>query len=371
MQERLRVLHLITGSIRYDYLSLIADHTDRSTIDLCLGSLEPPGELQVDAALRGVSSFSLDARKRSDYPRALASLVTRLRRDRIDVVQTHLFEAQLVGLVAARVARTPLIVMTAHHSHELPLLGARLPMLADWVALRLLSHRVIAPSAEMATTLIQVHGVSASRVAVVPHGFTVQDWTPSSEARERVREELGIGQRTLAGAVGRIHWIKGYEDLLRAHALVVKSRPDVVLAIVGGGDASGLAARAEALGIGASVLLLGHRWDIPDLMDAFDVFVHPAHAESFGLVIAEAMVKGKPIVSTRVGAVPELLDVAGGRVVPPNDVGALADALADVIDRPESWSTMGATNRRRALELDAEAMVAKMGYLYRQWLANP
>ena len=77
--------------------------------------------------------------------------------------------------------------------------------------------------------------------------------------------------------------------------------------IVGAGDASGLAARARELNIGDRVVLCGPRDDVPDVLAAVDVFVHPAVAESFGMVIVEAMAMARPVLSTPVGIAPEVI----------------------------------------------------------------
>src|SRR4029077_7146574 len=105
---------------RHPYWSLIADLTDRSRFELAFGSLGPRGSLHDELEARGLLTFALGCRGRRAYPSAAFRLARWLRRWRADVVQTHLLDACLVGLTAARLAGTPLGVLTGHHSHEIP-----------------------------------------------------------------------------------------------------------------------------------------------------------------------------------------------------------------------------------------------------------
>lgn len=364
-----RVLHLVTGSVSYELLTLIADHTDRTRFDVAFATLEGSGEFHDDIAARGLDAVALGATGRSSYPAAVLRLAGLLRRRRIDVLQTHLFEAQLVGLLAGRLARTPLMVMTAHHSHELPLLGRRVPFALDRLSATRLAHRIIAPSASMATTLERDHGVPPGRIAVVLHGFDVAGWEPSESNRARIRADLDLDDRVVITSVARFHWIKDHPGLLRAFAAVGPAHADAVLVLVGGGDDRAARALAAELDIVDRVRFTGPRHDVGAILDASDVFVHAALSESFGLVLGEAMAKAKPIVTTRVGAVPELLgDGDGGAVVEPGDPIALGGALSDVLGRRHEWSKMGWRNHERIAGHRAETMVSSYEELYVRWL---
>src|ERR1700730_5581867 len=119
MNRRLKVLHLITNACRHPYFCLIADYADRSRFDLTVASLAPSGALHEDLNQRGIRTFALNCTAGIHYPRALSQLTLWLRREKVDVVQTHLFEASLIGLAAAGLARTPLSILTGHHSQEI------------------------------------------------------------------------------------------------------------------------------------------------------------------------------------------------------------------------------------------------------------
>src|SRR4051812_34898216 len=121
MDRRVRVLHLISDAGPHPYFGLIGAHTDRRRFDVGVASVGPAGALQADVGRFGLPASTPNATGRRAYPRALLTLAGRLRRDRVDVLQTHLLDASVVGLLAARLARTPVSILTAHHSHEIPL----------------------------------------------------------------------------------------------------------------------------------------------------------------------------------------------------------------------------------------------------------
>jgi glycosyltransferase involved in cell wall biosynthesis len=166
------------------------------------------------------------------------------------------------------------------------------------------------------------------------------------------------------GSIGRLYWIKNQEALVRAFATATSDEPDAVLLLVGGGDDTEIRALAGSLGIGDRVLLAPRRGDVPELLAAMDVFVHPALAESFGMVIVEAMAMGLPIVSTPVGIAPEALSEGVGVLARNGSVEGLEEALAAILDRRESWPTMSREAGRRAQAFRADQMVKAYEALY-------
>src|SRR3954451_20270643 len=121
-----RVVPFISNSQPTGYFRLIAAHTDHRRFAVQVGSLDASGGLQEGLEEIGVPTFALNAERRWVWPLATLRLPWRLRRGRIHVIHTHLLEASLVSLVAAKLARTRLAIFTGHHSHEIPLHHKRL-----------------------------------------------------------------------------------------------------------------------------------------------------------------------------------------------------------------------------------------------------
>jgi glycosyltransferase involved in cell wall biosynthesis len=317
----------------------------------------------------GVESFALGIQSRALYPVAAMRLARVVRRWRADVVQTHLVDGSLVGLSAARLARVPVAVMTAHHSHELPFHGAKLVIperlcagpLCDWI---------IAPSRQVADVIVEYAQVTSEKIEVVHHGFDLNWLDPTTTTGAEVRGELGLEGKVVFGAVGRLYEIKNFEALIRAFAAASKGRVDVALVIVGSGDPSHLRRVARELGAAERVVISGPRTDVPELFASFDVFVHPALAESFGMVIVEAMAMATPVLSTPVGIAPEVLSSPGaGILVEDASPEALAEGLTQMLNRRSEWPAMGAEARRRATQFTAAHMVRRYLELYERWLS--
>jgi glycosyltransferase involved in cell wall biosynthesis len=277
----------------------------------------------------------------------------------------------VVGLAAGRLARTPVAIFTAHHSHEIPLQRRRGLTTVDRLCAGPLSDAIIAPSPQMRDTLTRVHRVRADKVAVIRHGFELDALDPATVDAHQLRRELGLEGQTVLTSIGRYYWIKNQAGLVRAFASIASDAPDTTLVLVGGGDSTALRALVASLGLDARVRVLPSRQDIPALLAATDLFVHPAHAESFGMVIIEAMAMGCPVVSTPVGIAPEVVEHAvTGMLAADPEPGAIAAALREALSQRHRWDAMGDAARRRALQFSAAQMVGEYERLYLRLLAE-
>lgn len=119
--ERIKLLHFITDSEPLEPFRRVAQHTDHTRFDLHVGSLDSGGRLQNGLRELNIPTLALGAERRSQYPMAVLRLARWLRHRRIDIVQVHLFDASIVGSLAARLARVPVTIFSGHHSHEIPL----------------------------------------------------------------------------------------------------------------------------------------------------------------------------------------------------------------------------------------------------------
>jgi glycosyltransferase involved in cell wall biosynthesis len=364
------VVHVISDAGPHPYFRTLIEADPRDRRRLTVGCVGPAGHLQAEMAELGVETFALGARSRASYPRAVARLARILRARGAQIVQTHLVDGSLVGLAAARLARTPVAVFTAHHSHELPFHGARLRW-ADRACAGPLSDHVIAPSREVARTLSRLAGARADKIEVVHHGFDLERLDPARVSGDRVRAELGLDGALVFGSIGRLYRLKDQAALLRAFAAALAYAPDTRLLVVGAGDREPLAALAQQLGIVDRVVFAGARADVPSVLAALDAFVHPALAESFGMVIVEAMAMGRPVLSTPVGIAPEVIESgATGVLARATGTDALADGLRELVALRPRWGELGASARARVAGFTARGMADAYEALYERWLAE-
>jgi glycosyltransferase involved in cell wall biosynthesis len=289
-----------------------------------------------------------------------------LRRRRIDILHTHLFDPSVVGLVAGRLAGTPARVVTRHHSDYHTRINRPVHVGLDRLCTRL-SHRVIAVSQHTADHLVHTENAPPEKVRVVHNGIDFDRVRVSPSGEDRIRTELGLGRRPVVLMAARLHPEKGYEHLIRAVPAVAARVPGVTVLVAGTGP---LEARYRALaaerGCGDAILFLGFRRDLPDLMAASNVLVLPSMAEAFGLVAAEALYLGVPVVASRVGGIPEIVDDGlDGLLVPPGDEDALASALVQVLTDPQLHRRLAGAGREKITSrFSFETMVREYETIY-------
>lgn len=282
-------------------------------------------------------------------------LVRRFQALRPDLVHTHLLHADVYALWAARRAGVPWTVSSRHNTD-------RFRRRAVWRRLTRWSmahaDAVVAVSAAVATFVVEVEGVPASRVRTVHYGLEADASGPVDRAEARARLGASPGE-LLVGVVGRSVEQKGIDVLLSAFPRIAAAVPEARLAIVGDGPLRGaLESLARRLGIAGRVRFTGWVDRAGTLMAACDVVVVPSRFEGFGLVALEAMAASRPVVATRVDALCEVVvDGETGLLVSAEDSAALAAAVAGLLRAPERAAAMGAAGRRRLVE---EFSVARM-----------
>src|SRR5262249_15820383 len=146
----------------------------------------------------GASYRVLGAGRRAQLPRAILRLAALLQRERIDVLHTHLFDAGFAGMIAGRLARTPLLALMRHHLDENALLGTRLHIELDrWMARR--ADYVIVPSDTVRRYMVEREALGNVPIEVVHLGFDFDALGAGSDARARVRAEFGLGDAFVIG----------------------------------------------------------------------------------------------------------------------------------------------------------------------------
>lgn len=229
----------------------------------------------------------------------------------------------------------------------------------------------VALSKDLEAYLTDTIGIADSRVSLVCNGVDAQRFSPSPTGRIALPESpFNAPELFVFGTVGRLQAVKDQIGLLRAFALLLKSSSSerARLMIVGDGPLrADLEAIAKAEGISEQVWFVGERSDVANTMRAMNCFVLPSLAEGISNTVLEAMASGLPVIATRVGGNPELVDVKSGKLVPPSMPQALAQAMADYLREPEQAIAAGRAGRARIeAEFSLDAMVEKYDALYQR-----
>jgi glycosyltransferase involved in cell wall biosynthesis len=282
-------------------------------------------------------------------PRMAADVVKAVRRNRPDLLHTHLVHGDIYGSIAARMAGVPFV--SSRHNDDRYLLGSFRHI--DRLFARR-ARRIIAIS-DAVRRFLEKAGLPREKLVTVHYGLDHLPVTPS----ELQPADLGIDpEAPLLLAIGRLTAQKDHATLLQAFAHTRTEHPRAVLVILGIGPLEDETRRlVTRLGLDGGVLLPG-RLEIRDWLGRADLFVHTSRWEGFGMVLLEAMLAGLPIVATRVSAVPEVVGHnLTGLLVEPGDVTALSAALSRLLRDPEEAAAFGEAGRERAR---TEFSIAKM-----------
>ncbi len=349
------VCHVVDLPAENPWLNGVATHHDRSRFRHLVTSLGPRTELHAGLERRGVRTFALGAPSRTAYPGAVARLAALVRREEVDIVQTHLFDPSVVGLVAGRVGRAPAVLVTRHHSDFTTLFDKPVHRWLDrQQALR--ADLVLAASAAVRRSMVELEHVPEDRIVVHRYGYEFDQLRPrlDGEGRAALRRELGVDGDggPLLAVIARLSVDKGHRYLFEALPELRDGWPGLRVVLSGTGPRrEELGALADSHGLGDCVSFLGWRSDAHRVMEAADVVVHPTLHEAFCSVIIEAMALERPLVTTDVAAAPEQVDSGEtGILVPARDPQALAGAVATMLSDPERAAAMGTEARRRVVE---------------------
>ncbi len=252
----------------------------------------------------------------------------------------------------------------------LPRRGSEFPLkdglLYRWTYRRVATGVIVNSQATARSLVSRIDWRPAGRIRVLPNGIDPARFR-SVRPRAEVREELGVAQDApVLIVVGELTTRKNAMLLVEILPRLLEAHPGLVVLLVGEGVERGpLEQRAGELGITDRVRLLGFRRDIPDLLGAADLLVHPARIEGFGYAVVEAMAAGLPVVATDASSLPEIVDDGRtGRLFPLDDGAALERAIREYLDDPDRRARDGAAGCERAThEFSAERRLAELDAL--------
>jgi glycosyltransferase involved in cell wall biosynthesis len=372
----IRVLHFNHIIHPYDVVDTALSRIDQSKFDLraLTGQLAPPaGEYRAGANYK-IRCLDFPFSQRT-YLRMFRSLVDEIRRFRPQVLHAHGFNENLIAALAVRYADVPCYILGRHYSDHIYFLTQGMKQRA-FLAAEGFSNRtatkIIVPTRSVATLLTDRQRVPASKVVQIPFGLDFDKYRPSSPtAPAHIRAVLGFQDKYMAVVCGRINPEKGLDYILRALPIVLKRNPDFRLVLVGSGPYEDeLRRQGRELGVESIVTYAGWRTDAMDWIAAADLIVHAAFCESWCQVLFEALAFGKPIVMTPVGAAPEVIGAnERGRLIPIGDSGAIAEAILELMNDPESAWRMGQKGKEYIFcHLGAEQTARKYENLYTELL---
>jgi L-malate glycosyltransferase len=293
------------------------------------------------------------------------------RRERIDILHTHKYKDNILGALASIHQRIPYRVRTIHGASEpfaesVPALKMSVYEMVDGAVNRWAVDRLLAVSFALKDPLAQRFGVD--KVVCIHNAVDVSRIRVTRNLAD-LRNELGLNQDDfVVGTMGRLVPVKGLEVFLRAARLIKDLRKRAKFIIAGDGPlASQLQTLAHQYGLAHDVIFLGHRNDGHDVLGLTDLFVLPSLSEGIPMVLLEALALARPVVASRVGGIPEVVEhEVSGLLVPAGKEDDLARGCLRVMDDAALAQRLGCAGRKRVEKaFSAEVMAENVANVYR------
>lgn len=300
--------------------------------------------------------------KRAIDPQAVWHVYRILKREKVEILNTHSSVDSWVASSAARMVGIP-VVRTRHLS---------VPVRKNLFSRLVYSHlcdRIVTTGEVIRGLLIRELRLDPAKVIAIPTGVDLDHFDPRRVSGDRVRAELGLKASVpLVGMVAVLRSWKGHRFFLEAVPLIVKKVPQVRVLIVGDGPQRGNIQRwVEEMGLKEVVVMAGHREDIPEVLAALDVVVSASTAaEGVPQVLVQALAMERPVVATGVGGVPEVIrDWETGLLVPSGDHRVLAERMVRLLQEKEIAIGLGRRGRKLVeKEYGLETMLDRLEVLY-------
>jgi sugar transferase (PEP-CTERM/EpsH1 system associated) len=338
----------------------LAVRLDRTRFNVTVCATRSAGSYQPVLDEAGVRTIILDRTSRRDMYK-LIGLVRLMRRERIQILHTHLFGSNTWGRILGRLAGVPVVIAHEHWSSK-----SQREVWVDRLLYRL-SDRILVPSEASKRIVMEMEGIPARHISVLYNGVDISHFTPVSGMGCEVRQELGLKcEELVIGTVGRLSPEKGGVDVLvRAVERLRQTHPRARLLVVGDGALRPDLERV-ASELGSNAIFAGTRTDVARLLSAMDIFVLPSLKEAMPIALLEAMAMRLPVIATTVGGVPEIVDDGKtGLLVPPGDEAALHRALYRLADDPALMSTLSRAGQAHVqANFTLDSMVAQVEHLY-------
>jgi glycosyltransferase involved in cell wall biosynthesis len=369
--RRVKVLQLISSAGYYGAENMLLNLCASQEQSGCENSLllfynvhVPNVEFYERARRRGLSVRMVHCNGRADW-RAVKQIEEYIQEDEVDLVHTHGYKADLYGYLAAWRCHKPVVATCHNWVGGTAALGIYNHL--DRMALK--KFNALAAVSDAVAHRLLAFGVPAEKIKTIANGIDVKAF----ECAQPLPPLQDAGS-TVVGMVARLDLQKGFEYLLRAARELCQMFPGLRIVIAGEGpDRSAIEEMIEQYGLQSSVVLAGQQSNMPAVYAAMDIFVLPSLNEGLPMTVLEAMAASKPVIATRVGAIPSVIqDGENGLLVAPKDPEGLRNAIASLLNDPERRRRLGdQAHAWVSQNYTSEGMAVKYREMYEEVLGKP
>lgn len=372
-QQRKKILHMIGGGEiggAEELVLTLIKLTDPSRYEvhlicLCQG---PFADL---VRKEGFPTSVIPMRNKMDLSK-IGAVRRYIREQQIDLVHTHGVRANLIGRPAAKHEGIP-VVTTFHSMLRYDYDRAWKASLARFLTMRgnHYTDRFIAISHAIKEDLLDMQ-IPADKIQVIHSGLDVSKFS-SEQNPDKIREQFGLASDRLTFTmVARLHPVKGHRYFLQAARQIMDAGIKAQFLLIGEGiDRPELEAQVKELGLDSVVHMPGYYRQVEDVYGITDILCVPSLMEGLGLVILEGMYFGVPVIASRVGGIPELIeDGKSGILIPPADAGALFAAMHQLAVDKQMAQILARQGKERVQDFTVENMARQVEACYAALLEN-
>ena len=319
-----------------------------------------------------IEEYKLTSFYNPNFIRQVRRCAAYLRKNKIDLVHTHCFYANIFGMAAATLAGVPVRVASKRET------GKMRTAAQDFVE-RLAfgrAHAIVVNAAAVRDYLIE-HSIETEKIRIIYNGLDFSRFSNSDHDKVQTVESFSLPKaeniRFVTLVANLRHAVKNVPNLLRAARIVTAKFPDAHFVIAGEGELeSDLKSMASELGLNGNVHFIGRCTDVPALLDISDICVLTSTAEGFANSILEYMAAGKAVIATNVGGAAEaIVDGETGYLIPSGDDPALAARLIELLENGQKAETFGTEGKRVVTErFSQNAQLTATLKLYDELLAS-
>ena len=345
--KKINILQMVNGlAIGGGELKLLelVQHLSKDKYNITICSVGQGGPLKDNFESLGFKVYVLEKKHKYDFSQVL-KVAKLMKKEKIDLVQTTLFYADVIGAYAAKLAKVPIVIsweaVTQPYKYK--------HLLAYNLAARKINV-IVAVSNAIRRQVINERKVKADNVITIRYGVDLNKFSIKSSSNGVKRSDIGVDKDDIVlGTVARFTEQKGHAYLIDAAVRIINSFPSAKFVFVGDGPLRGdLEYQIDKLGIKEHFKLLGFRNDIKELLNIFDIFILPSLYEGLPNVVLEAMACYKPVIATAVdGTVEAVVDDVTGLLVPPKNAEILTRKVCYLLKNKHRIAAMGKAGRKR------------------------
>jgi len=290
----------------------------------------PHEEISEEAKRNDILYTVFSCRNQLDF-KLVFSIREFIKKNRVDIIHCHGYKSNFYGLLASK-GQVPSV--TTNHNWLTAHWKLKTYCFLDSLWIRFFD-RIVAVSNEVKKDMLS-YKIPEEKIRVIDNGIALERFEKLVETKN-MKNQLGFEEKIrIIGTIGSLVIEKGHIYLLEAARQILDGVKDLKFLIIGDGPLrKQLEEKSERLGIKKDVIFMGQRKDIPELLMAMDIFVLPSIKEGLPVVLLEAMAAKRPVIATRVGAIPKVIENKDiGILVEPKDIKGLRDAIINLINDP-------------------------------------